>query len=268
MQRAAALLAGSLALATAACTDGKPDPITLTADAPASPAAVPDADLKALADGNNAFAVDLFKRVAAGTHRDVVFSPLSIRTVLALTYAGTRGRTAEEMREVLRFTLPNDRLHAATNATIRRLTGGPADAPGRTEIANALWLHDKSTISEAFQLLADRHYAAGLNRVDFRSPGSAIDQINRWVHDRTHGVIPDLVNEADVTESTRLVLVNAVYFKDDWAKPFQAEHTKDAPFHVGPGQTVPVRMMHASHELKYAEADGVRLLVMPYSRPG
>lgn len=274
LQQAAAVVTGSLALAVAACTDVKPDPLTPTPPATptpadtAPPAAVPEADLKALADGNNAFAIDLYKRVAAETDGDVVLSPLSIRTALTLTYAGARGRTAEEMREVLHFTLPDDRLHAATDATIRRLTGGPADAAGRTEIANALWLHDQSTLSKSFQALADRHYAAGLNRVDFRSPGVAVDRINSWVSNRTHGVIPDLVSEDDVTELTRLVLVNALYFKADWANPFPPEHTKDAPFHVEPGRTVPVRMMHGGFGLQFAETAGVRLLAMPYSRSG
>lgn len=171
--------------------------------------------MKAVAEGNDAFAVDLFKRVAAGTDANVVLSPLSVRTCLAMAYAGARGETAAELRRGLHFDLPAGRLHAALSASVAALTR-PAAGPARTEVANAIWAHERSPVAGSFETLTRRHYGAGLKRVDFAEPGAAA-KINAWAADRTRGMIPSILDVGDLSESTRVVLANAVYFKADWA---------------------------------------------------
>jgi hypothetical protein len=72
----------------------------------------PKADLKTLVQGNNEFAFDLYSRLAK-EEGNIVFSPYSISTALAMTYAGARGETAAQMAKVLHFTLGQERLHPA-----------------------------------------------------------------------------------------------------------------------------------------------------------
>jgi serpin B len=77
---------------------------------------VPDEDVKELARGNNEFAFDLYKKLAETEKGNIIVSPYSIRTALAMTYAGARGQTADEMKKVLHFTLPDERLHATVGS--------------------------------------------------------------------------------------------------------------------------------------------------------
>jgi len=70
------------------------------------PIPVPPDDLKALVDGNNQFAIELYKAVAAKQTGNLLISPYSISSALAMTYAGARGETATQMAKTLHFTLP------------------------------------------------------------------------------------------------------------------------------------------------------------------
>jgi serpin B len=112
--RVAALLV-IVAAALIGCTDGSADRSgpRPTDSAPGEPR-VPAEDLKALVEGNNAFAIDLYKKLAEKEAGNIVISPYSISTALAMTYAGARGKTADEMRKVLHFTLPDEKLHASS----------------------------------------------------------------------------------------------------------------------------------------------------------
>lgn len=224
----------------------------------------PSEDLQALADGNNAFAADLYKKLAETQKGNVLFSPYSARTALAMTYAGARGQTAEEMRKTLHFTLPDDRLHPACGATAHQLRGGK-DRQYELNVANSLWGQKGFPFQPEFLDLTRRNYAAGFREADFVTNSEAARQeINGWVEEQTKDRIKELLKPRTLDERTRLVLVNALYFKGKWAQPFDAQQTADDQFRAAPGQTVPVRMMRQSGEFRYGETDDAQILYLPY----
>jgi len=93
--------------------------------------------------------------------------------------------------------------------------------------------------------LASRQFEAKLNQVDFRTQSeSARAEINDWVSQATKGKITDLIQRGVLNPLTRLVLVNAIYFKGEWAAPFKKEQTSDQPFSVTPENKVTVALMH------------------------
>ena len=99
---------------------------------------VPREDLVALVAGQNAFAFDLYRAIRTGEH-NLFYSPHSIGVALAMTYAGARGETAEQMATVLHFDLPQEQLHPAMNALAQQLT----QPQGLTlTVANSLWAQD------------------------------------------------------------------------------------------------------------------------------
>jgi len=108
-------LAAAIAIVGCSRSVEPPPPDDTSDDVP--PINVPPEDLKALVDGNNQFAIDLYKKLAETEKGNIVFSPYSISSALAMTYAGARGKTAEEMAKVLHFELDNDRLHPAFRGT-------------------------------------------------------------------------------------------------------------------------------------------------------
>jgi serpin B len=233
---------------------------------------VSDADMKALVAGNSAFAFDLYGRLVDEQGDDNLFySPYSISLALAMTHAGARGTTEEQMADTLHYTLPQDRLHPAFNALDQALASRGEDAEGkdaegfRLNIANAIWGQKDYTFQDAFLDTLAQNYGAGLRVLDFASaPEKARGTINAWVSERTEGKIEELIPEGAIGAMTRLVLTNAIYFNAAWAEPFKEERTQDGTFHLLEGGEVTVPMMRQTASFGYAEGHGYQAVELPY----
>ena len=231
---------------------------------PEVPPDVPAADLKALGDGNSAFAVDLYKQLAA-TPGNIVVSPYSISSALAMTYAGARGRTADEMKAVLHFDLPADKLHSAFGGVGDSFQTAGKNRPYELNIANALWSQRGMALEPAFLDITGKSYGAGVREVDFLQPEAARGTINKWVGEQTNEKIPELLKAGDITRSVLLVLTNAVYFQGNWKQQFDKERTHDRDFEIAPGQKVKVPMMHREEvKVRSSVASDFYLYELPY----
>jgi len=234
------------------------------------------ADLAALAEGNTAFAFDLYRAVAAQQDGNFLFSPYSMSLALAMVYAGARGETEAQMGQTLHYTLPQDRLHATFNALDLALTGltqptpegGEDEESGdlRLHIANAVWGQQGYDFLPAYLDLLAANYGAGLRLLDFAAgPDAARQAINGWVSDQTEERIQDLLPPNSVGPDTRLVLVNAIYFYGAWADQFDEASTQDDPFTLLDGGQVTVPMMaQGGLSLPYMAGDGFTAVELPY----
>jgi len=236
----------------------------------ARPAPAPAADAaKAVAAANNAFAADLYQKLAAA-EGNLFFSPNSVETALVMTYAGARDRTAEQMAAVLHLPAKDAGVHAAFGAFLKDLNAekGPDGKPRgyQLSVANALWGQDGYGFLPEFMKTVKTNYGAGLSEVDFaKDTEGARRTINTWAEKETRDKIKDLIPEGVLDASTRLVLTNAIYFKGDWSVKFKKEDTKDEPFHVSSKKTVDVPMMHRTGEYGYMETEALQLLRLPYA---
>ena len=223
------------------------------------------AELARVVEGNTQFAVDLYAMLAKADG-NLFFSPESVSIALAMTYGGARGRTREEMREVLGFPADDEALHACFQTLLQGLSVGKSGEAGyKLSIANRLWGQEDFPFLEAFVKLTRQHYGAELARVDFRSNAEGVRRtINAWVADETEDKIQELLQPGVIDEITRLVLTNAVYFKGDWADRFDKQATKKAPFFVTPENAVDVPMMYQSREFGYGETEALQVLELPY----
>jgi serpin B len=226
----------------------------------------PDAkspDAEALARGNGAFAFALYSKLKA-KEGNLFFSPYNISTALAMTYAGARGDTAAEMKKTLSFTLPDDKLHpafgtlqAAYNAKGKRY---------ELRVANRLWGDKSTAFVDDYVKLTREVYGAPLESLDFTKGEEARKAINAWVEEQTSGKIKDLIKKLGA--DTKLVLTSAIYFKGNWASQFKKENTKEEPFQPTASKkaakAITVPMMHQTLKAKYAAADGVQALELPY----
>ena len=220
----------------------------------------------ALARGNNAFAVELHKQLM-GREGNLFYSPHSISTALAMTYAGARGNTAKQMGDVLHFGLPRKELHAAFSSLQDALNVIQEKGHIRLNIANALWPQETFKFLPEFTGLVEKQYRAAITALDFQGDAEGARRtINTWVKDKTKGKIENLIPKGVLNRATRLVLTNAIYFKGDWKHPFEKESTRPADFHPAGGQTVKAPMMFQSAAFGYAEdkAGRVKVLEMPY----
>lgn len=234
---------------------------------------VTDAEVGELVVGDTAFAFDLFSEVR--TDENLVLSPYSIAAALTMTYAGARTETAEEMRDTLHITLADDRVHTARNEVEIRLDP-PQPTPGTEEleafaieIANSLWGQTGYRFHDEFLDLLAANYGAGMNLVDFITAAEEARQtINAWVEEATRGRIVDLIPEGVITDLTRLVLVNAIWFKANWLHQFDPANTADGPFTTLTGNEVTVPIMHQSLRGAYADGEGWQAVRLPYAGDG
>ena len=212
--------------------------------------------------GNNAFAVELYSQLKSQPG-NLFFSPESISTALAMTYAGARGETATEMAKTLHFMLPPEKLHPAMGALLQGLNA--AHDGYQLKVANALWGQQGYTFLDDFIKLTNDNYAAGLNQVDFKNATDAARMtINQWVEQQTENEIKDLIAPGILDGKTRLVLTNAIYFKGDWQTQFKKEDTKDEDFHLSSTQTIKAPMMHLTGNFNYLDGGTFQALEIPY----
>ena len=222
------------------------------------------ADIESLAEGNTAFGLDLYARIKT-TDGNLFFSPYSISTCLAMTYAGAQGDTAAQMSQSLHFDTNQLQLAVSFGELQKQLNSEQEKKGIELNIANGLWGQKDHLFLPAFLDIAIKSYAANLKQVDFRTQAdSARTDINDWVDDKTKGKITDLIQPGVLGPATRLVLVNAIYFKGSWAREFDRHSTTKAPFTVAPSQKPEVPLMNLTADFKYAEADGLQLLELPY----
>ena len=233
--------------------------------------AVSTGDQAELAAGNQAFALELYRYLAAQSDGNLFFSPHSISVALAMTYAGARGATEAEMARALHFTLPQDRLHPAFNgldlALSRRGEGAEGkDGEGfRLRVVNALWGQKDYVFLPAFLDELARNYGAGMRLVDFVADAEAARQaINSWVAEQTEDRIKDLISPGVLDSLTRLVLTNAVYFNAAWAEPFEEGATQDGDFFLLDGTPVQVPLMQHGARYGYARGAGYQAVELPY----
>ena len=225
----------------------------------------------ALAAGNTRFALALYGGLC-GKKGNLFVSPYSISAALAMTRQGARGETARQMDEVLHF--PADcaaafgKLDAALEApevSVYRDGKSVREPAYAFSVANALWMQQGYPLLPAFLDSMKDAFGAGLERTDFGQTEAARSQINEWVEKETRERIRDLVPEGAITPLTRLVLANAIYLKAGWADPFKKAATKDEPFRLAAGGgTVDVPLMRRTGRYRYAEADGLQVLELPY----
>jgi serpin B len=230
---------------------------------------IPEDDLHALVDGNNAFAIDMYQSLPRDGN--LVFSPFSISLALAMTYAGARGETESQMADTLHFELPQDRLHPAFNALDLALeetakTNDKDQEPLQLNIANAVWAEQTFPFLQEFLDTIALNYGAGINLADFiNNYEPTRKEINGWVSDKTNEKIQDLLPDGSLDSDTRMVLVNAIYFKADWLDQFDSDSTKDAPFHLLDGSMVDVPMMHQGLQIPYVQGDGFQAVELAYA---
>ncbi|UCG83136.1 MAG: serpin family protein [Dehalococcoidia bacterium] len=227
-------------------------------------------DLEELVEGNSAFAFDLYRYLSA-EDGNLFYSPFSISMALAMTYAGARGDTEQQMAETLRFLMPQDRLHPAFNALDLILASRGEGAEGkddkgfRLNIVNAIWgQEDYEFLAEFLDVLAE-NYGAGLRLLDFiNAPEDSRITINDWVSDQTEGRIEDLIPQGAIDALTRLVLTNAIYFNAAWLHPFEKYLTDNGAFHLLDGGTATVPMMRQTESFGYAEGEGYQAVELLY----
>ena len=226
------------------------------------------AQTESLVDGNTAFALDLYARLS-GAPGNLFFSPYSISTCLAMTYAGARGDTETQMARVLHFRQGDTRLHSSFGELQQHLNDAAKQKGIQLDIANALWAQKGHHFLPAFMKIAQDDYQANVNQADFMTSDASADavrrEINRWVAQKTQDKIQDILSPGDVNRDVKIVLANAIYFKGTWASPFEKAATTTQPFHLSTSSQADTLLMHHFDDVRYTGNNDFQAVELPYS---
>ncbi len=240
--------------------------LLLTACLLALPAfAEESADVKPIVTGNTAFALDLYGKLRT-QEGNLFLSPYSISTALAMTYGGARGDTEKQMAATLRFTVPQEQLHLGFAALQSRLNAVQQKSKIKLAVANSLWPQKGYEFLPDFVALCRDRYEAKPTAVDYAGATEAArKQINDWVEAKTNRKIQELFKPGVLDAQTRLVLANAIYFKGDWATPFDKQFTQELPFFLANGKQVTAPLMTRQAHFGYAATADLQVLDLPYA---
>ncbi|XP_049620952.1 LOW QUALITY PROTEIN: leukocyte elastase inhibitor-like [Suncus etruscus] len=214
---------------------------------------------------NTAFALDLFKALS---HEDpkanLFFSPFSVSSALSMVYLGTRGDTQAQLAKTLHFDTVKE-IHLkfqSLNSAINKRGSSYI-----LRVANRIYGEKSYTFLQEFLDSTKKMYGAELASMDFQSASEEARQvINEWVKAQTEGKIPELLAAGVVDSMTKLVLVNAIYFKGKWLEEFSQRATHKALFRLNKKDTKEVKMMYQKNKfpLGYIEDLKCQVLEFPY----
>jgi serine protease inhibitor len=222
------------------------------------------ADLPGLVQGNTAFAFRLYGELR-GQSGNLVFSPYSVSSALAMTRAGARGETARQMDLALGFDPGSANLHDLFHQLNESLESARAQGKIELSVANSLWPQKQNPFLADYLALVKAGYDATITPLDYvREPAAARATINEWVARKTRRKITGIIAPGAVGAATRLVLVNAIYFKGAWARPFREKMTRPSDFHAASGMIVRAPFMRQAADFLYGEDDRLQTLVLPY----
>lgn len=220
-----------------------------------------------VADAGNRFARDLYARLSEKPG-NLFFSPHSIHAALTMTAGGAHGNTSVEMAGVLGLPAIAEPTHAGYDQLFKALSNRRKEGDGADHtlaVANALFAQQEFPFRDDYIRLTREKYQAGLFNVDFvsRTEPTRV-QINEWVSRQTRNKIADLFAPGVLNSQTRMVLVNAIYFKGAWLTAFPKAATRDEMFHVTGEIAKKTPMMHVTKKFGYRETDTVQALELPY----
>ncbi|MEE4196215.1 MAG: serpin family protein [Bacteroidales bacterium] len=227
-----------------------------------------------IVDNNNRFAIDLYKELK-GSGENLIFSPFSISSAMAMTYAGAENNTAKEFQKTLFFLEDKQLFHQEYSHLFEGITNGKKNDVEFYN-ANSLWIQKNFNLKEEFLDINKKYYSSALFYTDFYQAQKAANEINGWVEKNTRNKITNLLQPSALSSDTRLVLINALYFKGEWNKPFREERNSEEKFTISRKEEVTTTFMNGQIttwyykdclkeiiEIPYADRDYSMMIILP-----
>lgn len=200
---------------------------------------------------------------------------------MALAAQGAKGNTLQQLIKGLHLTGDKqaiaDQFSLSTEALSKNLGNSTLN------VANKVFVQERYSVKKEFSDVAVKSFRSEAQTINFAASEQAAQTINQWVEDKTNKKITNLIPASALDSDTRLVLVNAIYFKGTWEHQFDKSRTGPGPFYTSETDTVQVDYMHIKEhfnfgylqdldaqaiELKYAKSDISFLVILPNKRTG
>ncbi|XP_019893094.1 serine protease inhibitor 42Dd isoform X5 [Musca domestica] len=200
------------------------------------------------ARGGAELTIELLDKLNAATNKEnVLISPLSIQTCMALAFTGAQGDTANEIAKVMKFVsnspeeVADSFHHVLTNYEDSKLV----------KMANKVYVQEGHAIKPEYAAVTKQKFHAAAESINFAENVAAANKINKWVEEKTAGKISDLIPADALDADTRLILLNALHFKGEWQEKFDPEDTKEDDFWLNETESTKVQFMRKQSEFRF-----------------
>lgn len=214
-----------------------------------------------IAAGTNDFAFDFFKNLqqAESPAENLFVSPLSLHMALGMLLNGAENETAAEILKALK--MEGVSMADLNKAYQTLLNDMPvADSKVSLGLANSVWYKNTFQVETDFTNVLKQSFNAEVTGLEFNK--AAIEKINKWASDKTNGKIKQVLDKIDA--DAVMFLLNALYFKGDWAAKFDSKNTVDKPFHLQTGTDRNVKMMFTKSDFALSGSEKFTAVKLPY----
>ncbi|KAK7604598.1 hypothetical protein V9T40_005784 [Parthenolecanium corni] len=212
------------------------------------------------ADSISTFSIDLLKALhrSAKFNENVVCSPVSVYSALALLLLGSSGTTSDELRQVMRLPTSSqlrnlDSVHSDIAKLLKRLQDENIRIGNKTisqvTFANAIFIDDHMELKKSYENAVNDLYKGYIKKLDFTNGFATIEHINNWIATKTNNQISQIFTEP-LNQQSSIVEVSSVYFSGGWSERFPLHSTKKEDFNTG-SRTVEVEMMNNKGKIPY-----------------
>ncbi len=206
-------------------------------------------------NASNEFALETFTRLGIVETRNVLVSPTSFSAAMSMLLNGAADETQTALRNGLGYANFDTRTINEQQALLNALLTDSKDL----SIANSLWLRKEANIKPAFSASVRKYYRARISTLDFANPKS-VGIINNWVKANTKGKIPKIIDS--ISPDMHSFIINALYFKGAWAKPFEPATIQ--PFYLLNGERKDTPTLTQSGNYPYMQTDMFSAVALPY----
>lgn len=221
-------------------------------------------DLAVLVHGNHRSAADLYQQLKRNSG-NLLFSPYSISSSMGMAWMGAKGTTQEQMAKVLSIHLPKPRFASAYHHLFQKLNRQESQTACALQTALGLWIERSQKILPAFEQTARKQFKATVAQLNFsEQPEEARATINEWVKKQTQNHIDQLLPNGFLQPDTKIVVVNAIYFKGRWEKPFRKDLTQRLPFQLSKEKQITTDLMRTEGRFPYLDRKSFQVLELPY----
>lgn len=221
-----------------------------------------NSQLQSVLQGNGLFTKNLYN-ILAKSDGNIFFSPISIHAILTLTSQGSDGKTKEAFLKTLG--VPSNEVSAEGYKSVMDKLNNVEDVA--LYMANKVYVKESYNLKQTFKNAITKYFYSEIQSLNFSESSKSAQTINSWVENKTNQKIKNLISDGDLDDDTRLVLVNAIYFKGKWAQPFDAKETRTEKFYVTENDTIDVQMMHLKKKFYYKQDESLdaKVLELPYT---
>lgn len=223
--------------------------------------------LRPLDEINAEFAVNLYQAISLSHKDNILFSPLGTILALGMIQLGAKGKAQQQIRQTLKF---QETSNGEEFTVLKSFFSAISEKKQEFtfNLANALYIQEGFTVKEQYLHGNKEFFQSAIKLVDFQDTKACAETISNWVEKTTDGKIKDMFTGEEFGPLTRLVLVNAIYFKGDWEQKFRKESTQLMDFTKKDGTTINIPMMSALLKTKYGyfseSSMSYQVLELPY----